>query len=257
MIDLEDPLRDVVEEVAVVGHSDDRAGILGEVLFEPVDALGVKMVRRFVEEEHVGALEEQFAQRHAPPLAAGEVRHLPVTRREVHRVHRDLHLPIEIPGPAGLDLVLDRRLLRQQLFHLLRLHRLTEPGVDRLETGQDRPRRRDRLHDVLEHGLCRIELRLLLEVAGGVAVGEAGLPLIFLVDARHDLHERALPGAVAAEESDLRPRIEGEVDVLEEFPLSELLGQVGDLVDECGAHREVFCTEGWDRGRAAGGKGRP
>jgi hypothetical protein len=113
----------------------------------------------------------------------------------------------------------------------------------------------DRLHDVLEHGLRRIELRLLLEVAGGVAVGEAGLPLIFLVDARHDLHERALPGAVAAEESDLRPRIEGEVDVLEEFPLSELLGQVGDLIDECGAHRKVFCTEGWDRGGAAGRSG--
>jgi hypothetical protein len=39
-------------------------------------------------------------------------------------------------------------------------------------------------------------------------------------------------------------------------PLSELLGQVGDLIDEGGAHREVFCAEGWDRGQAAGRKDR-
>ena len=239
-----------------MGHGHDGAGIFREMLLEPVDALGIEMVRRFVEKEHVRAFEEEFAQRHAPPLAAGEVGHFPVTGREIHRVHRDLHTPVEIPGPAGLDLVLDGGLLREQFLHLFRLHRLSQTGVDRLEPGEDGPRRGDRLHDVLKHRLRRVELRLLLQIAGRVAVGEAGFPLVLPVDARHDLHERALAGAVAAEEADLRPRIEGDIDVLEQFPLSELLGQVGDLIDEGGAHREVFCAEGWDRGQAAGRKDR-
>ena len=256
VVDLEDPFRDVVEEVAVVGHGHDGTGIFREVLLEPVDALGVEMVRWFVEKEHVGAFEEELAQRHAPPLAAGEVGHLPITGREIHRVHRDLHPPVEIPGPAGLDLVLDGGLLREQFFHLFRLHRLPQTGVDCLEPDEDGPRRGDGLHDVLKHRLRRVEPRLLLQIAGRVAVGEAGFPFVLPVDARHDLHERALSGAVAAEEADLRPRIEGDIDVLEQFPLSELLGQVGDLIDEGGAHRKVFCAEGWDRGRAAGRKDR-
>ncbi len=36
-VEFENPTGDVVEEVAVVGDCDDRAGVLAEVLFEPVD----------------------------------------------------------------------------------------------------------------------------------------------------------------------------------------------------------------------------
>src|SRR4051794_26772992 len=64
-IELEDPARDVVEEVAVVRDGDDRARVLGEVALEPRDRLGVEVVGRLVEEQQVGRAQEQAAQRDA------------------------------------------------------------------------------------------------------------------------------------------------------------------------------------------------
>ena len=60
-VELEDPLRDVVEEVAVVGDRDDGAGVLLEEALEPVHRLGVEVVGRLVEEQQVGVAEQQPA----------------------------------------------------------------------------------------------------------------------------------------------------------------------------------------------------
>src|SRR3712207_8102596 len=46
------------------------------------DRLGVEVVRRLVEEKEVGRGEEQPAERHAPPLAARERRHVPFRSEE-------------------------------------------------------------------------------------------------------------------------------------------------------------------------------
>ena len=110
-VELEDPLRDVVEEVAVVGDRDDGARVLLEEALEPVDRLGVEVVGRLVEEEQVGVLEEQPAERHATLLAAGQGRDVGVVGRAAQGVHRDVDVALEVPGVRGVDLVLERGLL--------------------------------------------------------------------------------------------------------------------------------------------------
>jgi len=40
------------------------------VSFEPGDAFGVEMVGRLVQQQQFGLFQQQFAQRHAAPLAA-------------------------------------------------------------------------------------------------------------------------------------------------------------------------------------------
>src|SRR3712207_7872617 len=60
--DLQDPAGDVVEEVAVVGDDQHRAGIVAERPFQPGDALGVQVVGRLVEErseEHTSELQSR------------------------------------------------------------------------------------------------------------------------------------------------------------------------------------------------------
>ena len=69
-IELEDPSGHVVEEVAVVSHADDGARILLEVLLEPGDRLGVEVVGRLVEQQHVRLRQQQPAERDAAALAA-------------------------------------------------------------------------------------------------------------------------------------------------------------------------------------------
>jgi len=53
-----------------VGDGDHRARVFIEEVLQPLDRLGVEVVRGLVEEEQVGVLEEQPGQRHPTLLAA-------------------------------------------------------------------------------------------------------------------------------------------------------------------------------------------
>jgi hypothetical protein len=55
------------------------------------------MVGRLVEQQQVGLVEQQPAERHAAALAAGEAGHVGVVGRAVERVHGLGDLGIEIP----------------------------------------------------------------------------------------------------------------------------------------------------------------
>ena len=81
-IELENPAGDVVEEVAIVRHGDDGARIVLQEPLEPGDRFGVEVVGRLVEQQQVGRLQQQPAQRDAAPLAAGERGHVRVGRRQ-------------------------------------------------------------------------------------------------------------------------------------------------------------------------------
>ena len=94
-----------------MGDGDDRAGVVLEEALEPGDRLGVEMVGRLVEQQQVGRLQQQPAQRDAAPLAARQRGDVGVRRRQAQRVHRQLEARIEVPGVGGVDLVLDLRLL--------------------------------------------------------------------------------------------------------------------------------------------------
>src|SRR5690606_9891812 len=66
-IELEDPAGRIVEEVAVMGARHAGARVFGEKALEPRDGFRVEMVRRLVEQQHVGAGQQQPAQRDAAP----------------------------------------------------------------------------------------------------------------------------------------------------------------------------------------------
>ena len=136
-VELEDPAGDVVEEVAVVGDGHDRAGIVLEEALEPRDALRVEVVGRLVEQQQVGLLEEQAAERHAPDLAARERRDVGVAGRAAERVHRDLDRAVEVPAVRGLDRVLHARLLLEDLLHLRGVHGLAQLRVDLVEAREE------------------------------------------------------------------------------------------------------------------------
>ena len=65
---------DGVQEPAVVGDDEHRAAARGEMAREPVDALDVEVVRRLVEQQQLGVVEQRLGQRDPAPLAARERR---------------------------------------------------------------------------------------------------------------------------------------------------------------------------------------
>ena len=240
-VELENPAGDVVEEVAVVGDDQHRPRELAEVLLEPGHRLGVEVVGGLVEEDEVGRREKELAERDAALLAARELAHVGIAGRAAERVHRHLDLRFEVPEVLAVDLVLELGALLRRLVGVVH-HQFVVAVEDRLLLG-------DALHDVAEHVLRRVELRLLRQVADGGAIGEPGVAAELLVDAGHDAEQRRLARAVRAEDADLGVRVEGEVDVLEDLLAPGIgLGQALHVIDELARHDDLR--------RAAVGRGR-
>ena len=160
-VELEDPAGDVVEEVAVVGHGEDGAGVFGEEPLEPRDRLRIEVVGRLVEQQEVGRRQEDAAQRDPAALAARQGRHVGVARRAAQRVHGDVERAVEVPGVGAVDPVLHLALLLEQLVHLVVGHRLGEPRRDLLEALEQVALLGDAVLDVPAHVLGRVELGLL------------------------------------------------------------------------------------------------
>ncbi len=194
---------------------DDGARVRLQMVLEPRHRLGIEMVGRLVEQQQVRRLQQQAAQRDTPPFAARQRRDVALTRRQPQRVHRHLHLRIEVPGPRGLDPILQLALLVEGLFHLLGRQLLAEPGRDRIVGLEQCTNGRDAFVDVPAHVLVSVQRRLLRKMADGDALGRKRLALHVGVQAGHHPQQRALAGAVQSEHADLGAGQERQPDVVE------------------------------------------
>ena len=216
-IELENPFGGVVEEVAVVRHRDDRAGEALQELLEPFDALGIEMVRRFVEQQHVGLGEQQPAQRDAALLAARERTDLRVPRRQAQRVGRDLQLPVEVVAVRGEHDRFEFRLLGGQRVEVG--VGFAVGGVDLVEPLAHGQQLGVRFFDRLAHGLAGIELRLLFEVADRQVRHRHRVAVDLGVDAGHDAQDRRFARPVEPQDADLRAGEKAQGDIFENLAL--------------------------------------
>ena len=153
-IELEDPAHHIVEEVAVVGDHQHRAGIFLEMAFQPLDALGVEVVGRLVEQQDRRLLDQQPGQRDAALLAARKIVDRPVGRRAAQRLHRDFELVVERPAVDRVDLALELAHLLHQRVEIgvvLGIAHLGRDGVEAIDHVGDFARA---VLDVLEHVLA-------------------------------------------------------------------------------------------------------
>jgi hypothetical protein len=233
-VELEDPARDVVQEVPVVGHGHDGAAVVGQVLLEPRDEsasrwfVGSSRSRRSGWES---SSRQSATRRRSPPerFVHGGVR-----RRAAQGVHRVLELGVEVPGVGRVD-------LRLQLGELVRglvgvVHRQL------VEALEQRLRRAHAVLDVLLDRLGLVQVRLLLEVADRGAREQLRVARDVVVQAAHDLEQRRLARAVVAEHADLRPLVEGERQVVEDrlvrrHALGDAVHRVDELLGLLGGHR--------------------
>jgi hypothetical protein len=71
-VQLENPLRHVVQEVPVMGYGEDRAGVALQMSFQPLHRFGVEVVGRLVQQQEIRLRNQQLAQRDSTPLTAGQ-----------------------------------------------------------------------------------------------------------------------------------------------------------------------------------------
>ena len=237
-LQFQDPACDVVQEIAVVGHGQDRALVFDQVLLQPGDSFRVQVVGRFVQQQHIGCFQQQLAQRHAAAFAPRQGFHIGVVGRAAQRLHRDVHLAVQIPQVLCIDLVLQPRHLVGGLVGIV--HRQFVIAVQLGLLGLHA------FHDVAAHVQLRIQPGFLGQIADLGALGGPGLALEILVDAGHDLEKGRFPRAVHAHDADLDARQEVEVDVLEHLLAAGIgLGHAVHVVDELiGRHRNLLQTLG-------------
>src|SRR4029077_8198011 len=100
-IELKNPTGHLVEKIPVMGDGHHGARVTLKKALQPGDRFGVEVVRRLIQQQKIGALQQQTAQSHPPPLATREGGYLGVARRTAQSIHRDLDDAIEFP-PIGL-----------------------------------------------------------------------------------------------------------------------------------------------------------
>ena len=174
-----------------------------EVTLEPTHRESVEVVGGLVEEQDVGLLDEQSAQRDPAALAAREHVDDGVRRRTAQRVHGELEPRVELPGAHGLDLVLDLGLTVEDLGHLVVVHGLGETIGKLVVLGEQGGGLGGAFLDDLEHGLARLERGLLLEHPDGVTGRAHDLSVGGLLGPRHDPEQGRLPRAVQTQDADL------------------------------------------------------
>jgi hypothetical protein len=216
-VQFQDPLGGVVQEVAVVGDGHHGAGEALQEVLQPFDALGVQVVGRLVQQQHVGLGQQQPAQRHAALFAAGKHADLRVPGRQAQRVGGQFELQVGVFAAGGGDDGFQVVLLGGQLVEVG--VGLGVFGVDLVQPLLGRQHTADALFDGFAHGLVGVELRLLRQITDLQAGHGHGLAFDLLVQAGHDLEQGALARAVDAQHADLGAREEGQADVLQDLPL--------------------------------------
>lgn len=169
------------------------AGILLQVLLEPVDGLGVEVVGRLVEQKHVGLLEQKAAEGHASALASGKGLHRLVVGRALEGVHGALQAGIYVPGVGGVEGVLKLALALDEGIHLVGVLKhvgVGEGGVHLVELTEQVHYRLYAFAYNLYYGFGWVELRLLLKIAYRVAGREYHFPLVILVDSGDNFQKR-------------------------------------------------------------------
>ena len=210
-----------------MGHGDDCALVLLQVLLQPVDGFGIEVVGRLIEQQDVGFLQQQAAQGHTAAFTTAQVLGQLVALGAAQGIHGALQAVVQVPGIGGVDDVLQLGLTGKQFVHLLRI--LVVLGHAELEV--DVLKLLQRVHHVLNaflhHLLDRlggVELRVLGQVAHRVSRCKHHLTLILCFQAGDDLHQRRFTCTVQADDADFGAIVEREVDVLEDLLLVLLDG---------------------------------
>ena len=226
-----------------MGDGHDGALVVPQEPLQPGHRLGVEVVGGLVEQQEVGPGQQEAAERDPAPFAARQRGDVGVARRHPQGVHGHVDGPLQVPRAGGLDALLEIGLALAEL--LVVGVRVGPAGQHRVVVGQQPRRLTGAVHDVADHVLRRVELRLLLEQPDGEPGREPGLAGVAVVDAGHDPQQRRLAGAVRAEHADLGAGVEGEGDVLQDLTVgwveAAALPHGEDELCAGGGHGQRWC----------------
>ena len=185
-----------VEEVAVVGDEHHAALVRGEEALEPAERLEIQVVGRLVEQQEIGAEQEQARQRrsHAPSAREFGERSMDLVGPEAEPAEDHLGLGLEPIAAQCLEAVLDLAIACRR-----RAGSASGPGHaggEPLELGLEVPHLLEARQRFRQHGERLAARDLLRQIAHAHAAVQVDAPGVRLLDAGEDAAERGLARAV-------------------------------------------------------------
>ena len=192
-VELQYPFAHIVEEVAVVRYGNHRTLILLQVLLQPVDTFGIKVVGRLIKQQHVGLLQQQSAESYTTTLTTREVSHGKVALRTAQCSHGTVELRVHVPCISGINNILHLRETCHQLVHLVGVRVILlqcKLSVYVLILGKCIIHLLHSLHNILLYGLRFVERWVLRQIAHSVAWAPYHFALCRLFQSGDDFHQR-------------------------------------------------------------------
>ncbi|CAI8783898.1 protein of unknown function [Methylococcus capsulatus] len=214
---------DAVEEMAVVGNDDHRAGPLVQHVFQPADGVDVQVVGRFVQQQDIRVGKQRLGQQHAQ---------LPARRHGAHRpvvlLQRNAHTQQQFAGTGfcGIAVIFGKGGLQLRRPHVVVLARV-RIGVDRIALGHRRPHLGVPHHHDVQHPLVLEGELILAQLAQTHVEVERNITGGRLQIAAEDFHEGRLAAAVGPDQAITVALAELDGDVFEQRLDAELHGDVG------------------------------
>ena len=241
---LDDPLGNGVDEVAVVAHEQDRSLVAGELSLKPCNGVGVEVVGRFIEYEHLGTRQHQPGKRGPHPPSAREFAkraiRVGVGEAETGQDAPSLRLEPVAPELFESRLQLAVGVQRPVAFRSLR----RGDGVEQpAEFGFEVTNVVGSRQHLIKHGPGVFRQHLLGEVADPQPLGSVNLAPVGILEAYDDLEQRGLSNTVTAHQGDATPRQQPKRDIGKQGSVAMSLGDAGD-----GDHEGTML---WQRHRLA------
>ena len=195
-----------------MGNGHHRARIARKELLQPVHRLGIQVIGRLVQQQHVRLGQQQAAQGDTALLAARQQSHLGFPWRQAQGVGGDLKLVLGVSPRAAND-----------GLHLgLLFGERVEISVFFAVSGVDFFQPRFGLEDIAHarfnafaHGLLGVQLRLLRQITNIQTRHGDGFAFKLLVNTRHDLEQGGLAGTIGSQNAYFGAREEAEGNVFE------------------------------------------
>ena len=175
-----------------MGNRDHGPFVFFKKVFQPLDTIGVKVVGRFVEQQQIGAFQQEFAQGHSSTLTTGQRTDVSVSRREIHDLHCNFNFVIQFPSVRCFDLILDTRHFVVDFLHGVIVKRLRTLHAQLVVAIQQSSTRRDRFLQIAPNIKFSVELWLLRQIADRKPVRQSCFTIKFAVQTSHDSKQRTL-----------------------------------------------------------------
>ena len=218
---------DGVKEIAVMADNQHRAAVGFEIGFQPFHRFKVKMVGRFVQDQDVGAFQQQ--PRQAQPGLLPARKHaglfLPGIRRKAHAAEHFFNLGIHIVGVHCID---HRHIMGDRRFDAgaLGFGSGGQPLLQGFLLGQRRQRRGKRQAHSLIHILVGLQAAGLFQVTDRQIAGKGGDAGIGLAFAAKDAQQGCFAGAVGPDDADAVPPLDPGADTAEDLVLAKAFAEV-------------------------------